>query len=108
MNSSFTDTRLPNSRRGKFRRHSNNLFSRPKRNNRISNYYNKVYVPSNWSVRFLCLFVFNTDLKSDSLLFYLFILQNQEAPDELAQNTKNVESETITTPTPSIEQCDVS
>lgn len=44
------DARMGSSRRGKFRRHLSNQFGRPKRNNRFSHFYNKVYIPSNWSV----------------------------------------------------------
>lgn len=44
------DARLANSRRGKFRRHLNNQYGRMRRNNRFSHFYNKVYIPSNWSV----------------------------------------------------------
>lgn len=44
------DARLANSRRGRFRRHLNNQYGRSKRNNRFTHFYNKVYIPSNWSV----------------------------------------------------------
>lgn len=44
------DGRFGGSRRSKFRRYANNYFGRPKRNNRFSQDYNKMYTPSNWSV----------------------------------------------------------
>ncbi|XP_055313901.1 uncharacterized protein LOC129575071 isoform X2 [Sitodiplosis mosellana] len=82
------DARMAGSRRGKFRHHTSNHFGRPKRNNRFSHFYNKVYIPTNWS----------------------------EAPDEMSQNNTN-EEEVVepklgeenafeNAPTPTIEQCD--
>lgn len=48
------DGQLAGSRRSKYRRHSNNQFGRLKRGSRFpSHFYNKVYIPNNWSVSYL-------------------------------------------------------
>lgn len=78
------DARLANSRRGRFRRHLNNQYGRSKRNNRFTHFYNKVYIPSNWS----------------------------EAPDEASSSNANADNAIESNDgkpvdgTPTIEQCD--
>lgn len=62
------DGQLAGSRRSKYRRHSNNQFGRLKRGSRFpSHFYNKVYIPNNWSVSYLfqmnqCFFLDNSGL----------------------------------------------
>lgn len=109
---------MANSRRGKFRRHLNSQYGRMKRNNRFSHFYNKVYIPSNWSVSSIY------DVKPLQLISRFLSIQSyshthtyfriQEAPDETAPSNTNADNtiesndEKPTDGTPTIEQCDVS